>query len=94
MSSQEPRRASDVRVPGKLNGWRLAIVISAATAIAPVIFLVLFVLLGTVLPVLLFSPALFVRFWLHRQRRPLPPTRARPPLVLHPPMGDAAAPWP
>jgi hypothetical protein len=76
----------------KLDGWRLALAISAAIAIAPVICLVLFVLLGTVLPVLLLLPALFVSFRLRRHHRPLPSTRARPPLVLHPPMRDAAAP--
>jgi len=81
-------------VHGKLNGWRLAIAISAAVVIAPVVFLVLFVFLGTVLPVLLLLPTLFVRFWLRSQGRPLPSPRAQPSLVLHPPMGDAAVPRP
>jgi hypothetical protein len=63
MSSRKLTRAPDVRVPSRLEGWKIAIAIGATVALAPVIALVLLVLLVTLLPTLLLLPTLFVGAW-------------------------------
>jgi hypothetical protein len=88
MSSQKVTQASDIRVSLRLEGWKVAIAISAAVVLAPVIGLVLLVLLATMLPVLPLVPMLFVGFWLRRPHGPPSSTPARvhvlPPRISHP----------
>ena len=86
MGSYKVTRAFDVRLPLRLKGCKVAIAIGAATILAPVVALVLFVLVGTLLPVLPLLATLFVRLWLVSQRSALPSARIRPPVALRPPM--------
>jgi hypothetical protein len=72
MSSRKLTQASAVRVPVGLDGWKVAVAIGAAVTLSPVIGLVLFVALATLLPVLPLLATLLAGFWLRGQRRPSP----------------------
>jgi hypothetical protein len=75
-------------LPSRLEGWKVAIAVGAAVAIAPVVVLVLLVLLVALLPALPFLPILFVGFWRSNHR---PPRSTPAPLVFRPPMGHPVA---
>jgi hypothetical protein len=82
-------QAFDVRLRLSLQGWKVAIVVGAAIVLAPVVGLVLFFLVATLIPVLPLLATAFVRIWLLGQHSTLPSTRVRPPHVLRPRMSHA-----
>jgi hypothetical protein len=91
MSSRKPMQAFDVRVPRRLEGWKIAISIGAALVVAPVMALVLIVVLAAALPVLPFLLTLSLGIWGSGQRRRQPrSTPARPPIVFGRSVGHPA----
>jgi len=80
MSSHKLTRATDIRMPSRLDRWKVAIAIVAAVALSPVIGLVLIVAVATALPVLPLLATLFVGFWLRSQHQSPASALARRPL--------------
>ena len=64
MSSHEPTQAFGIRQTLTLERWKVAIAIGTAVLLAPVIALVLFLVLATMLPVLPLFAMVFAGFWL------------------------------
>jgi len=82
----------DVRLPLSLKGWKVAIAMGAAILLAPVVGLVLFFVVATLIPVLPLLATFFVSFWLRGHHSTLPSTPVRPPHVLRPRISHASAP--
>jgi hypothetical protein len=78
MSSHKLTQATDIRMPSRLDRWKVAIAIGAAVTLSPVIVLVLVVALATALPVLPLLATLFVGFWLRNHGAPAPALARRP----------------
>ena len=67
-------QAFDVRLRLSLNGWKVAIVVGAAIVLAPVVGLVLFFLVATLIPVLPLLATFFVSFWMRGRHSTLAST--------------------
>ena len=64
MISHPPTQASRIREPTRLEGWKVVTAIGTAITLGPVLAVVVFFVLATVLPVLPLLAALFAGVWL------------------------------